>query len=263
MARRIQPIFDSILSDARLQGSGRSFVESLQAHYTRKKSLSPSQRRALAQIEDKLSAAPVSIGSERQSQLDSLIARATEAKDDWAVTFVTSLKGQLLMGRELSARQNEILDKVSKRHSDEAQAVREAWRANFTPTMRERMKIAARYYIANPPYFGEQARKVLSDDDYIPTEREYTKMVDNKYAAKVIASTLAEPKFQTGSHVQLRSMTNGLYPRALKETIGVVLKTDAQPVVSAACGTKIYSVLFFGQATPTSVEERWLKKGKL
>lgn len=261
MARRIQPIFDSILSDARLQGSGRSFVESLQAHYTRKKSLSPSQRRALAQIEDKLSAAPVSIGSERQSQLDSLIARATEAKDDWAVTFVTSLKGQLLMGRELSARQTEILDKVSKRHSDEAQAVREAWRANFTPTMREHMKIAARYYIANPPYFGEQARKVLSDDDYIPTEREYTKMVENKYAAKVIASTLAEPKFQTGSHVQLRS--NVQYPRALKETIGVVLKTDALPVVCAARGTKIYSVLFFGQATPTSVEERWLKKGKL
>ena len=59
MARRIQPIFDSILADARLQGSSRSFVESLQTQYTRKKSLSPGQRRALAKIEDQLAAAPV------------------------------------------------------------------------------------------------------------------------------------------------------------------------------------------------------------
>ena len=95
MARRIQPIFDSILSDSRLQGSSRSFVESLQAQYTRKKTLSPNQRHALSKIEDRLAAAPASINSAQESRLNNLITRATEAKDDWAVEFINSLKGQL------------------------------------------------------------------------------------------------------------------------------------------------------------------------
>ena len=58
MARRIQPIFDSVLADARITGSERSFVESLQAHYQKRKSLSAGRRRCLLQIEERLKAAP-------------------------------------------------------------------------------------------------------------------------------------------------------------------------------------------------------------
>ena len=260
MARRIQPIFDSILADDRLLGSSRSFVESLQEQYTRKKSLSQGQRRALGRIEAQLASAPeIDVGE--QNRLDSLISRAGAANDRWAVTFITSLKGQLSMGRELSPRQTEILKKVEDRHSDKAQAMRESWASNFSSEMREKLVIAARYYLANPPYFGDIAKKALEDDSYVPSERSYRKMVENKYATKVIESTLAEPKFNAGSHVAIRKTASiGLH--STRRTNGVVLKVDAAPVTSAARGSKVYSVLFFGDSKATLIEERWLKKGK-
>ena len=261
MARRIQPIFDSILPDDRLLGSSRSFVESLQEQYTRKKTLSQGQRHALGRIEAQLASAPeIDVGE--QKRLDSLISRAGAANDRWAVTFITSLKGQLSMGRELSPRQTEILKKVEGRHSDKAQAMRESWASNFSSEMREKLTIAAHYYLANPPYFGDIARKALDDDSYVPSERSYRKMVENKYATKVIESTLAEPKFDAGSHVAIRKTASiGLH--STRRTNGVVLKVDAAPVTSAARGSKVYSVLFFGDSKATLIEERWLKKGKV
>ena len=260
MARRIQPILDAILADDRCIGSTRTFVESLQEQYTRKKTLSQGQRHALGRIEAQLASAPeIDVGE--QNRLDSLISRAGAANDRWAVTFITSLKGQLSMGRELSPRQTEILKKVEDRHSDKAQAMRESWASNFSSEMREKLAIAARYYLANPPYFGDIAKKALEDDSYVPSERSYRKMVENKYATKVIESTLAEPKFNAGSHVAIRkTATVGLH--ATRRTNGVVLKADASPVTSPARGSKVYSVLFFGDSKATLIEERWLKKGK-
>jgi hypothetical protein len=86
-------------------------------------------------------------------------------------------------------------------------------------------------------------------------------MVENKYATRVIESTLSKPKFNPGSHVALRANANvgWAIPRT---STGVILKADARPVTSPARGSKVYSVLFFGQTTPNFVEERWLKKGK-
>ena len=270
MARRIQPIFDTILSDTRCQGSSRSFVESLQKQYTHKKTLSPGQRSALGRIEEQLIAAPDSIDSEQESRLNNLIVRCAENSDLWAVEFITSLKGQLSMGRELSDRQEEILKKVQDRHSDQANAIRDSWITNFTSEMREKMKIAAGYYLANPPYFGDLARNAIDNDLFIPSEKAYRKMVENKYASRVIESSLAEAKFKAGSHVMLRSTAHssvsfyngdkGVTSR--KGKLGMVVKPDAKPVSNAARGSKIYSVLFFGEKGAVTVEERWLKKGK-
>ncbi len=195
MARRIQPIFDSILADPRITGSERSFVESLQAHYHKRKSLTAGRRRCLLQIEERLNAAPATIEASLDTQLSDYLSRAKAANDAWAVEFIGSLRGQLLAGRELSPRQKEILAKVESRHSDEAQAVRDNWASSFTSEMREKMIIAASYYLANPPYFGDLARKAIEDDAFVPSKKAYEKMVENKYATKVIESTLSEPKF--------------------------------------------------------------------
>ena len=261
MARRIQPIIDSILADARIVGRERTFVESIADFYKRNKRLSAGRRRCLLDIEERLKAAPISIDPSMKSRLDGLLSRATKAGDKWAMDFIPSLEGQLLAGRDLSPRQKEILKKVEDRHSDKAQAMRESWASNFSSEMREKLVIAARYYLANPPYFGDIAKKALEDDSYVPSERSYRKMVENKYATKVIESTLAEPKFNAGSHVAIRKTASiGLH--STRRTNGVVLKVDAAPVTSAARGSKVYSVLFFGQATPTFVEERWLKKAR-
>ena len=271
MSRRIQPIFDSILADDRCIGGTRSFVESLQEQYKRKKTLSQGQRRALGRVEEQLASAPA-LDVDKQSRLDNLISRAEKAQDPWAVNFITSIKGQLLMGKELSPRQKEILVKVADRHSDKAQAQRESWDTNFTSEMREMMEIAARYYLANPPYFKDLATKVLEDDTFIPSERAYKKMVENKFAKKVIAATLAEPRYSVGSLVALRATAPSSLLYVTRSILGenktrtgklaTVIKTDAKPVTSPARGSKVYSVLFFGETSPVEVEERWIKKGK-
>ena len=270
MAQRIQPIFDSILADTRCVGGTRSFIESLQEQFTRKKSLSRGQRSALGRVAEQLAAAPASIDAAQESRLNNLVIRATEAKDDWAVEFINSLKGQLSMGRELSPRQTEILEKCEARHSDEAIAQRDSWASNFTSEMREKMKIAASYYLQNPPYFKDMSMQAINDDSFVPSEKAYKKMVENKFASRVIESAQAEPKFNAGSHVMLRSTAHasvtfargkqGLTSR--KGKLGMVIKADAKPVSSPARGSKVYSVLFFGETTPAFVEERWLKKGK-
>jgi hypothetical protein len=274
MARRIQPIFDSILADPRITGSERSFVESLQAHYHRRKSLTAGRRRCLLQIEERLNAAPATIEASLDSQLSDVLSRAKAANDTWAVEFIGSLRGQLLAGRELSPRQKEILAKVESRHSDEAQAVRDNWASSFTSEMREKMIIAASYYRANPPYYRDLALKALNDDTFVPTERAYRKMVENKYATKVIESTLSTPKFAPGAVVALRSGAKVFrgdtvagsalfYPMPEQRTnVAFVLKVGSKPVVSSARGCKVYTVLFAGATAPTHVEERFLKKGK-
>ena len=61
----------------------------------------------------------------------------------------------------------------------------EKWEANFTPEMRENTVLAAKYYKVTQ-YFVALATRVLEDEKYVPSEREYTKMVLNKYAQKAI-----------------------------------------------------------------------------
>ena len=269
MARRIQPIFDAILADPRIQGRERTFVESIQAHYHKRKSLTAGRRHCLLQIEERLQAAPASIEANLDSRLANTLSRATTASDTWSVEFIGSLRGQLLAGRKLSVRQEEILAKIEDRHSDKAQAVRDNWASSFTTEMREKMIIAAHYYLANPPYFGDLARKALDDDAYIPSKKAYEKMVENKYATKVVESTRSTPKFAPGSLVALRASARVLqgntsvFPaHAIRSNVAFVLKVGSRPVIGAARGSKIYTVLFTGASSPTHIEERWLKKGK-
>ena len=274
MARRIQPIFDSILADPRITGSERSFVESLQAHYHKRKSLTAGRRRCLVKIEERLKAAPATIEANLDSRLSDVLSRAKTANDTWAVGFIGSVRGQLLAGRELSSAQKATLAKIQARHSDEAQAVRDNWASNFTSEMREKMIIAAHYYLANPTYFRDLARKALEDDAFVPSKKAYEKMVENKYATKVIESALSTPKFAPGAVVALRSggkvfrgdnVDGGalFYPvDSIKRNVAFVLKVGSKPVVSAARGCKVYTVLFAGATAPTHVEERFLKKGK-
>ena len=188
--------------------------------------------------------------------------------------FIPSLRGQLLAGRALSARQVEILAKIEARHSDKAQAVRDSWASSFTSEMRAKLVIAAHYYLANPPYFGDLARKAIEDDAFGPSKKAYEKMGENKFATKVIESALSTPKFAPGAVVALRSGakvfrgnnvagTALFYPMPEQmRSVAFVLKVGSKPVVSSARGCKVYTVLFLGATTPTHVEERFLKKGK-
>ena len=77
------------------------------------------------------------------------------------------------------------------------------WEATFTDAMREDMVIAANYYQATC-YFGRLVDLILSDDKYIPSERDYEKIVLNKYAQKAIAAHREPAKWKKGERAVVR-----------------------------------------------------------
>jgi hypothetical protein len=172
--------------------------------------------------------------------------------------FLLSLTGAYEKYDGLTTRQYEAFEKVEKRFSVEKIAERRAWAGEYTDERRKIAKICAEYYIVNPPYFRDLANKVLNDTEFVPTERQYRALCENKFAKKVLTATTAEAKFAKGSMVMGRSTAS----RAIQNKLVVVIEVDAGPVKSAAKGTKVYRVLPVGSPATVLVEERDLKNSR-
>ena len=172
--------------------------------------------------------------------------------------FLQSLTGAYEKYDGLTTRQYEAMEKVEKRFSAAKVAERKAWAGEYTDERRKIAKICAEYYIANPPYFRDLADKILNESDFVPTERQYRALCENKFAKKVLAATTSEPKFEKGAMVKGRSTAI----RAIRDKHVVIIDVDAAPVKSAAKGTKVYRVLPVGSPTTILVEERHLKNGR-
>ena len=158
----------------------------------------------------------------------------------------------------LTTRQYDALEKVEKRFSASKIAERKAWAGEYTAERRKVAKICAEYYLANPPYFRDLADKIVNDTDFVPTERQWRALCENKFAKKVLAATYAEPKFSKGAMVMGRATAM----RSIRNKHVVIIDVDAAPVKKAAKGTKVYSVLPVGSPTTILVEERDLKAGR-
>lgn len=273
MARRIQPIFDRIFAafeanDPRI-GGRQGFVKSLQESYKRKKSLTARQKQALLNIEAALDAPMPTVDAAMETRLTTLSSRAEAAGDKWTHDFAGSLLSDVRRGKSLSQRQMEVLVKVEARHTDASVTERQNWEANFTPEMREKMQVVARYYRASGQYYRDLVQKVLSDSDFVPSHHQWKKLMENKYAQKVLSSTFSEPKYNVGQLVAYRSsakrIVNGNLVHVYGEkrlAKGFIVAVGAHEVVSAANDSKVYTVLFIGDTAPTLVEERFLKKAK-
>jgi hypothetical protein len=115
-----------------------------------------------------------------------------------------------------------------------------------------------KYYDQNPPYFSHLVARHLVSPETIPTQKDYNKVMDNKYIQNVLNSIEAEPLYPIGSLVQVRKTARGTFYR-LREQIAMVVDNNG-PVTSAAKGAKTYSILPFGESSPIKIQERWLKK---
>jgi hypothetical protein len=174
----------------------------------------------------------------------------------WDANFLASVLEQNRSRGSLSPRQIEILEKIEGRYSDEAVASRANWAALYGADERRLMRIAAQYYAANPPYYGDLANKVLTDPDFIPTEKQFRSMTNNKYALKIIAETDSDPKYEVGQQIMGRASAGYDF----RNKRGFVMQIGNEPVISAARGGKRYLVLPVGSPVPILVEERHIKK---
>ena len=106
------------------------------------------------------------------------------------------------------------------------------------------------------------ASQVLTEPDFILSEKQWKAMCDNKYAAKVIKATFDEPLYPAGSLISMRSSAPWRVKDASPQGIFLVVETDAAPVVSACKGAKIYKIMPVGSANSFIIEERHIKKMK-
>jgi hypothetical protein len=187
---------------------------------------------------------------------------AVPTLNDWSRGFLESVKEQLGRRGKLSDKQIGIVKKIEAENGDEAQRSREKWIASYDEKKRKIAKICATYYHATGDYYRRMASQVLTEPDFILSEKQWKAMCDNKYAAKVIKATFDEPLFPAGSLISMRSSAPWRIKNSSPQGIFLVVETDAQAVISACKGAKIYKVMPVGSAETFMVEERHIKKMK-
>ena len=185
----------------------------------------------------------------------------TGDEKSWDYGFLESLQEQMTTRGTLSPRQEEILQQVEGRWSDEALKHRASWVDDWDKDKEAKFWIALQYY-HKTGYYGNIVYKYLTTAGCrcagAPSEKEYNKLVLNKYAAGVIRNVQAEPKFPVGGTAVFRTGA-----RTHKGKVCVILKHgNCEHVTSHAKGAKPIQVLPIGAAAPIWTEERWLKKAK-
>ena len=195
-------------------------------------------------------------------RIEKVAARGTTTLTDWERSFLGSLRDSAKKWGRLTGKQHDVFQRIERKSNPEHIAARKKWNESFTPAMRESLKFAAEYYKANPPYFGDAATRILSNPDYVPTEKLYRKMVENKYVQRAIANANETAKFPVGTMVMVRDSKSvqGRISR-YRGQLAVVVEC-AKSVRSATKGSRNMTVLPVGGTETIQTEERYLKRAK-
>jgi len=254
--------FAALLAKDYISSRDRAFAESLYTSYKRKRSLTSGRRRCFLQLEERYATRPEPVAG--AEELCPLLARLAELDPgSWDERFVTSVRSQLLGGRELSDRQTEILAKIQVKYNDEAMSERDQWFATWNAEKGEAYRVAVGYY-RTTGYFRRQVSAYDQNPEATPSMEDFKRLTDNKFARKVLAGWFSEPRFPVGSMVALGSGATYAARRACpnKHNLCVVVGVNAAIPSSAAKGCKVYKLLPVGGATMFLCEERQLKRAR-
>ena len=208
----------------------------------------------------------MSSSSETKTQLidriEKVAARGTTTLTDWERNFLSSLRDSAKKWGRLTGKQHDTFQRIEKKTDPKNIAARKTWVESFTPDMRDKLRFAAEYYLANPPYFGDAARRILAEDEYIPTEKLYRKMVLNKYVQRALDNASQVPKFTIGTMVMVRDSQSVPYPSSKLRGKLVMIVECEENVRSATKGVRKLKVLPVGGIETIETEERWHKKAR-
>jgi|TARA_R110000824_G_scaffold5670_11_gene26210 hypothetical protein len=182
---------------------------------------------------------------------------------DWERSFLGSLLDSAKKWGRLTAKQHEVYQRIEKKSDPAFQKARKTWNDNYTPAMREQATFAANYYEANPPYFSDAAHRILTDEKFIPSEKLYRKMVENKYVQRAKENHAASPKFSAGSMAMVRDSAH-VQGRlcAYRGQLVMIIEVE-EDVRSATKGARKMTILPVGSTEMVVVEERYLKNAKV
>ena len=193
-------------------------------------------------------------------RIEKTAARGTSSLTDWERTFLGSLLDSAKKWGRLTAKQHEVYQRIEKKTDPKVQAARQQWYDNYTDDMRASLLFAASYYKKNPPYFGDAADRILTDDKYVPSEKLYRKMVENKYVQRARANASTEPKFQPGTMAMVRD-SSSIGGRIGYHRGKLVIAVEAD-VRSATKGSREITVLPVGETDTIITQERYLKNAR-
>jgi len=154
------------------------------------------------------------------ARFESLLAKDLKDADR---KFAESLSGQLQDQGKLSPKQVECLVRMEARYSPASVLKREQWAMSYRGAPQEIAKIVARYY-RSTQYFRDLASKILLDEDFIPTERQFESLTKNKYAKKAIAAATNPPAFPVGSLCRVRANYNLVSDAQIHNEVGLVVE---------------------------------------
>ena len=183
----------------------------------------------------------------------------------WERGFLESVHRQLMRNRTLSTKQVDVVHRVEAKIQKISKGDPE-WRADWNKEKARDFKIAIEYYNSGSPrYHSAILDWVEENPDTVPPRNFYQKLVENKYAQKIIKAITTTPVFPPGTSVMLRANSrNGVsYSiwNKLRDTLLFVIEPTGR-AVNAAAGCRIYSILPSQSHEVVEIEERYLKKWK-
>jgi len=197
-------------------------------------------------------------------RIEKVAARGVKTLTDWERGFLESLLTSAKKWGRLTERQSTTFKRIEHNTNPEVVSARNNWVNDWSDDKRQKAIFAANYYKQNPPYYAGAAERILTDPDYIPTEKLYRKMVENKYVTRAMSNTAAEPLYAPGHFATVRSNYSTEIMRDLRDLRNkrVLVISVCDDVLSATKGSKRYTVLPIGASETIEVEERHLKKAK-
>ena len=181
----------------------------------------------------------------------------------WESGFLESLAESFNKWSGLTPRQYEIFEKIEKKHTDPSVVKGwNEWVKEYDDEKRKVAKIVAKYYQATNQrngtgYWGDLPSKIINDDKYIPTRRQFEKMTGNSYAKRAIASATEDAKFPVGSIARIRkgiSYTHKCAKYPNEDVLILSVLEDAREYkTSQAC-------LLSNPANIFEIQQRHLKK---
>jgi len=195
---------------------------------------------------------------------------------NWGRGFADSIREQWTKGYTLSTKQRATCFKILQENSPEEVEKTERWAEDYNTIHKSEALIVATYYREQSAgYYGDVADGILAGK--VPVRQKFLKMMNNKYAKKVLAELERKPRFTIDDHiipnskfltgysfsgVMMCSEDNRLadYKSRTQFTSrgGIILGYDNK-IHSAAKGSKRVHVLPFGSIQTYYCEERFLK----
>ena len=164
------------------------------------------------------------------ARFESLMSKELSERDR---KFAESLQRQFGEKGNLSPKQVECIERMEERYSEDAVAARKKWEASYKDEHRQTAIICANYYVTTS-YFRDLAVKIATDEDFVPTERQFNALTKNKYAKKAIAAATEPPAFPVGTLAKVRANYNLVTDRTLHDQIGLVVENHPKGLYASS-----------------------------